>query len=592
MPQDKRITTPQHPIPRPEHPRPEAYRESWLNLNGEWELLIDREGTQAVSELLGTALPSRILVPFCPESRLSGIGDTDFMRAVFYHRQVRVPAALLGRRLLLHLEACDYRTEVYVNGQAVGQHVGGYTPMAFDITDALQGDIADILIRAEDDTTSPRQCSGKQSERRESYGCMYTRTTGIWQTVWLEAVDAARIERYTVRADAESELAFVTVHLTAPAIGTQLTVSASYEGRQVGTATARVLSREVTLALPLSELHLWEMGAGRLYDLTLSLSREGAVCDRLCGYFGRRSIALRRDGMYLNGKRTFGRFVLDQGFYPDGIYTAPTEEALAEDIRLSMAMGFNGARLHERVFEPRYLYHADKMGYLVFDEYANWGFDHTVDDYLGIFLAEWREVMVRDMSHPSIIGWCPFNETWEREGRLQSNSMLAAVYEATRAMDTSRIVIGTSGSLPAPGDAHDSHDYEQDPAIFADNYSRIQQGVVNDCIARMHPTLQVYDPTRPVFVSEYGGIGWAVGEDGWGYGKSVADEQEFFARLEGLTRVLLDNPDIFAFCYTQLYDVEQEQNGLLTYTREPKFPLERLRRVFTMPAVCEDGTQL
>ena len=275
--------------------------------------------------------------------------------------------------------------------------------------------------------------------------------------------------------------------------------------------------------------------------------------------------------------------MLDQGFYPDGIITAPSDEALIFDIKASMDCGFNGARLHQKVFEPRFLYHADRMGYMVWDELGNWGLDTTLADNIYHILPEWLEEVERDFSHPSVIGWCPTNETWDTHGRQQCNALLDMIYDVTKAMDKTRPVITSSGSYPTERtDVHDVHDYEQDPVIFKENYSKIKEGFINDQLMRMNPHRQRFNPALPVFVSEYGGVGWIADKDGsaWAYGKAVKDEDEFFYRLKGLTDALLDNPDIFAYCYTQLTDVEQEQNGLLTYQRKFKFDPKRYYEIF------------
>ena len=576
---------------RLEHPRPDAVREDWISLNGEWDFEIDNvkvgyERNYAKRD----SLDGKITVPFCPESRLSGVGHTDFMNAVWYRRNIEIPEAWQGKRILLHIGACDYKTQVFVNGMGIGTHRGGYTPFCFDITDQLKNEGNYITVYAEDDTRSPKQVSGKQSPAVKSFGCMYTRTTGIWQTVWLEAVDEAHIERYEAIADVENTTVILSAETSEKALGATLRTTVYFDGREVGACETKILDRRSTLAVKLSEKHLWDLGQGNLYDVVFEIVKDGEVKDTLKGYFGLRDVRLTRGGLYLNGRRVFGRFVLDQGFYPDGIYTAPSDQALIFDIEASMKLGFNGARLHQKVFEPRFLYHADRLGYMVFDETGNWGLDHTDPMSIYHFLPEWIEEVKRDMSHPSVIGWCPFNETWDQEGRRQNNDFINMIYEVTRAIDPTRPIVTNSGSYPCRSDVHDVHDYEQDPEKFREYYSHIGEGIVNCQIKRSQPNRTWYDTRRPVFVSEYGGIKWVIGEDlsAWGYGVSVKSEEEFLTRLKGLTDVLLDNKDIFAYCYTQLTDVEQEQNGLLTYERKFKFPPEIINPIFSRKAAIEE----
>ena len=280
----------------------------------------------------------------------------------------------------------------------------------------------------------------------------------------------------------------------------------------------------------------------------------------------------------------FQRLVLDQGFYPDGIYTAPDDAELIADIDRSVAMGFNGARLHEKIFEERFLYHCDRKGYIVWGEFPDWGLDPSNRDVLYNTLPEWIEEVRRDRNHPAIVGWCPFNETWDYAGRQRDGSLQELTYEVTKAIDPTRPCLDVSGNYHAgKSDIYDVHCYDQDPKSFAARYATLPQSVDDTCGNHR----QKYDGERPFFVSEYGGIRWSNDRNGWGYGDAPKTEEEFLERLKGLTDALLDNPYIFGFCYTQLTDVEQEQNGLYTYDRTPKFPPEQIAAIFSAPAVIE-----
>ena len=579
-------------IPRQEHPRPDRHRDAWINLNGEWDFEIDNAKVGLEKKYFERdSLDYKINVPFSPESVLSGIGNTDFMNAVWYRKNIDIPAEWSEKRIILHIDACDHTTRVFVNGKKVGKHKGGYISFSFDITDFLNDEGNYITVYAEDDVRSGKQFAGKQSIRLCSKGCRYTRTTGIWQTVWLEAVEKAHVVSYKAYPNISDPSVILEVKTVGASIGDILRVKAIYEGRPMGEAETTVMSASELVKIDLAEAHLWECGAGRLYDLTFELVSEDKI-DRMDGYFGLREVKLSKEhGLQLNGKTVFGRFILDQGFYPDGIITAPSDEALIFDIEASMKCGFNGARLHQKVFEPRFLYHADTHGYMVWAETGNWGFDHTEFANIEHCLPEWMEEIERDFSHPSIIGWCPFNETWDRNGKQQCNALIDMVYDVTKMLDNTRPVIANSGSYPTSRtDVHDVHDYEQDSEKFRSYYAEIDKGVVYDQIQRKSPKRQKYNPSLPVFVSEYGGIKWIMAEDAsaWGYGTSVTTEDEFFERLEGLTDALLDNPYIFAYCYTQLTDVEQEQNGLLTYDRRFKFAPEKYARIFSKKAIIEE----
>lgn len=563
-------------IPREEHPRPGQVRGRWQNLNGAWQFEIDqaRSGKARGLQNEGVALGGTITVPFCPESTLSGVAHTDFILGAWYKRTVILPVH--EGRLLLHFGAVDYGCEVFVGGVSVGTHEGGYSSFVFDITNAVREGENEITVYVWDDTRDMMIPSGKQSADFHSWGCFYTRTTGIWQTVWLEWVPDTYIQDVAFVSHIAGRSVTVQAELCGKA---DLHIAVTYDGRPMGEAVVENATGYAEVTVPLAEEHLWEIGNGRLYDVTLSFGD-----DTLYSYFGLREVGF--DGMrfLLNGKSVFMRLVLDQGFYPDGIYTAPTDEALKKDIELSLALGFNGARLHEKVFEERYLYHADRMGYLVWGEYPDWGLDYTRPEHVHRLLPEWLAVLKRDRSHPSIIGWCPHNETWDRDGKKQHDDSIALIYRVTKAVDPTRPCIDTSGNFHVQTDVFCLHDYDQDPVAFKAHYDRFaEDGFPHDRFADR----QTYRG-EPVFISEYGGIAWNTKENGWGYGDGPQSEEEFYARYQGLTDALLDNPLMCGLCYTQLTDVEQEQNGLYTYERKPKFDVERLYAIMSRKAAMEE----
>ena len=569
-------------IPRPEYPRPQMVRDAWMNLNGEWEFERDFGASGKERKLYeADSLPERITVPFCMESELSGIGYKDFCRCVWYRKEVDIPAEWLADagKVLLHFGGCDYITVVYVNGKRIGRHVGGSVSFSFDITSALVAGKNVITVRADDETRSGNQPGGKQSLKYHSHGCYYTRTTGIWQTVWLESVPAAYIKHTRYVADVAGSALNIEAKTTAPD-GTLLTAEAYWNGKKVGEASATTTFGVAMLSVKLSELHLWEIGKGGLYDLVLKLDR-----DVVKSYFGMRSLSLDDSALVINGKKVFQRTVLDQGFYPDGIWTAPNEQALIDDITRSQACGFHGARLHQKVFEPLFLYHCDRLGYIVWDELGNWGIDFTKPNAWKAYTAEWTEIVHRDINHPAIIGWCPFNET----KMFQDHDLLATIAELTRQLDPTRPVIETSGWVHVPGgnatDIMDWHDYDQNPETFRQRYIDCANGVgVNN------PKYST-ELLLPRFISEYGGIKWDINSglgNAWGYGNAPTTEEEFLTRFKGLAEALLFNPFITGLCYTQLTDVEQEVNGLYTYDRKPKFDMSYFKAVLDQKAAIEE----
>jgi hypothetical protein len=573
-------------IPRPEHPRPDARRDQWLSLNGEWQFEIDLAADGAARGLAhGRDLPLRINVPFPPQSALSGLARTGDYRDLWYRRHFEVPAAMAGHRVLLHFGAVDYLAEVFMNGQAVGRHVGGSASFAFDITPFLQPGENELVVRVHDDLHDGVQPKGKQSLKSE--GCVYTATSGIWQPVWLEGVGTSYIRQPAIATDVAASTATVSVELAGDDAALTLHAEALADGKTVGEAAVPVTGRHAQVVIELAEKHLWEPGHPFLYDLVLTLRAGDQAVDRLESYFGLRTVSISGRRILINGRPVFQRLILDQGFYPDGIWTAPSDAALKHDIELAMAAGFNGARLHQKVFDPRYLYWADRLGYLVWGEFPNWGMDYGPASHAP-YVSEWIEVVQRDRNHPALVGWCPFNETGPDNAALQQ-----VVWSATKALDPARPLLETSGwthTVPHP-EVRDSHDYEGNPAVFRQRW----QDFFQSAAARLAvPVRYGFGPVAqpdlgvPFMISEYGGIGWSSG-GGWGYGAGPKSLEEFYARYQGLTDALLDNPNLFGFCYTQLTDVEQERNGLYYYDRRPKFDAARLRAITSRAAAYETG---
>lgn len=571
-------------IPRPEFPRPQFFRGdgSWVNLNGEWDFELDlsASGTQRwYHDESRVKFSRKITVPFAPESELSGIGFTDFISQCWYRRELPVPADFDAskERLLLHFGAVNYDCTVHINAKEVATHAGGYTPFCVDITDHLEEKNV-LTVRAGSDVRSMLQPTGKQSMHYPNEGCMYTRTTGIWQTVWLERVPRSYIERVTFIPDPANEKVTVRAVVTGDAPKGEIRADISYKGREVASVTAGITMRNAVFDVAIPDPVLWDIGKGELYDVCLSFGE-----DEVCSYFGMRSVGIDGMKLTLNGRSVFQRLVLDQGFWSDGIITAPSDEALRRDIELSMEAGFTGARMHMKVFEPRYIYYADKMGYLLWGEYPSWGLDIGSDRAMEVMLPEWLTEVERDMSSPAIVCWVPINECCH----TRDHRLLHMLYDMTRAIDPSRPVIDTSGYFHVVTDIYDVHNYKQDPEEFAADFD--YEKMKNGEVFRNFPDHEKYEG-QPYFVSEFGGTAFSTdtGRDmNWGYG-AVEDTEEFYKGLGALVKVLADNPLICGFCYTQLTDVFQEVNGLYRFDRTPKFDPARLREIFGMKAAIED----
>ncbi|MBR2875984.1 MAG: beta-galactosidase [Clostridia bacterium] len=571
-------------IPRNEHPNPNFKRADYEILNGEWEFEFDFGNSGINRELFkeDAVFSKKITVPFCVESELSGIGYKDFIPAVWYRRKINITKEQLQNRVFIVFGAVDFHSKLYVNEVEAGEHFGGYTSFRIELTKYLKEGDNTLTLYVEDDTRSFMQARGKQSEEFYSHGCDYTRTTGIWQTVYLEFVKTDYIKSFKVFPNVEN----ATLTITADVVGNgNFSAAAFWDEKAAGFVESKVLGQTVTVTLNLSEKHIWEVGKGGLYSLTLKFNE-----DVVTSYFGLREVSLSDGVCKINGKPVFQRLILDQGFYPDGIYTAPTKEALKNDILLSMKAGFNGARLHQKVFEPLFLHYCDELGYIVWGEHGNWGLNWTKFESLRYFLLEIEEEIERDFNHPSIIGWCPYNETWEIDRAFQDSDVLKIVYRTVKALDKTRPCIDTSGNYHVETDIFDIHDYEQDYKVFKENYDKLFKE--NELYDRF-PDKQQWKG-EPVFMSEYGGIRVVLQQENaentkeaWGYGNAARSLEEFYERYDGLTTALIDNPKMIGFCYTQLTDVEQELNGIYNYDRTEKFDSERLYKINTKVAAIE-----
>ncbi|HTV03232.1 MAG TPA: glycoside hydrolase family 2 TIM barrel-domain containing protein [Luteitalea sp.] len=572
-------------VPRPEFPQPQFERKDWVNLNGPWRFAFD-DGNTGLREAwygAGRSFDKQIVVPFAFESQKSGIGDTTFHPVVWYQREITVPAAWKGRRVLLKFGAVDYYATVWLNGQKVGDHEGGSTPFSFDITDLAKDGANTLVVRAEDPPTDRFLPRGKQYWKEKSESIFYTRTTGIWQTVWLEAVGDSYLSHVRITPTMDGAVRF-DGRLARPSADLTLRAVVSHAGAEAVRGEAKAEGGRVSLGLVVSDPRAWQVGQGNLYDVRLELVKAGTVVDTVHTYYGYREVNVDAKGLQFNGRRMYLRMILDQGYWPESLLTPPSDEAIQYDIKTSIAMGFNGARKHQKVEDPRFLYWADKLGYLVSGEMAN---AYLYDDqYVGRFTREWIDVLERDINHPSIIMWIPINESWGtpnlRDKRQQAH--LKANYMLTKSIDQTRLVIENDGwEHVDTTDVFGIHDYARTGEDFYRKYQALDS-----------PTARVPDNSRaalvpgyeyngsPIFLSEFGGIayrapGSPVPEGAWGYSGVEKTPEDALARLKGIYEAIRKVPRIIGICYTQLTDVEQEINGLLTYDRKPKFDVNAIK---------------
>ncbi|RIX59465.1 glycoside hydrolase family 2 [Paenibacillus nanensis] len=576
---------------RSEHPRPQWVRESWLNLNGEWEFAFDdeREGEKLGWHRGDQALPLRIQVPFAFQSKLSGIGDPSVHDTVWYRRELTVPAEYNGKRILLHFGAVDYEASVWVNGRLAATHQGGHTPFSADITELVKETGNSIVVKAVDfsrDVTLPR---GKQYWLNNSASIFYTRTTGIWQTVWLEAVAPVYIEKVKMTPDIDRNQIELRTAFKGGAAGRGLSlkVTVSFEGEIAAEDTYSVTGEEETRTIRLHDFNdhglgrWWSPQKPNLYDIRFELKEGGNVLDDVTSYFGMRKVSIEDGKLCLNNRPFFSKMVLDQGYFPDGNLTPPSDEAIRRDVELTKEMGFNGARKHQKLEDPRYLYWCDKLGLVVWSEAAN-AYQFT-EGYVQKFTKEWMESVERDYNHPCIIAWVPLNESWgvpniQIDKQQQMHAL--AMYCLTKSLDPHRPVVSNDGWEMVKTDLFNIHDYEWRREVLEERYSSAESAV-NAMPANRRLAVEGYPyEGQPILVTEFGGISYKKSEwDGWGYSGAV-DDEDFEVRLRAVIQPFHGKGCVVqGYCYTQLTDVEQEINGLLTYDRVPKLPVERIRAI-------------
>ena len=568
-------------LPRAEYPRPQFERQEWINLNGTWDFEFDFGKSGMDRELFKAgSLSQEITVPFCPESELSGIGHTDFINCVWYRRDISIPEEWNGKNIYLNFGAVDYAAEIFIDGILAGRHYGGSSSFSIDLSGHVEaGKIHNLVIRVEDNQRSGEQSVGKQCSTFNSAGCFYTRTTGIWQTVWMEAVDRHGLKRVTMRPDIDQCQLMVMPEFLSESDCTLEVVMK--DGEKTVAKRTVACSNHACIVLPLKKMKLWSPEDPFLYDVDFHVKDAGGnVLDHVKSYAGMRKIHISDGKVYLNNREYFQRLVLDQGFYPDGIWTAPSDEALRHDIELAKAAGFNGARLHQKVFEERYFYWADRLGYLTWGEGPSYGMNVNNEIAARNFLSEWLEIVVRDRNHPSLVTWTPFNETWDSQDGTYPR-FVRDIYAETKAADPTRPINDASGDDHVMTDIWSVHNSEQDGDKLKEQLA-LTEGREPYRHSYEKEFLAVYGG-QPYILDEFGGIGWMSPEErkhSWGYGNLPQTEEEFYSRLDKMVKAVASLEHIAGFCYTQLTDVEQEKNGIYKYDRTEKLDIEKVRHIF------------
>lgn len=565
------------------YPRPQLKRAAWRDLNGAWACAFtDARMPDDVT------FDRQITVPYAPESPRSGIHDPAPHMVTWYRREFTLSADETptgSQRLLLHFGAVDWDARVWVNGAFVGEHHGGYTPFTLDITDALDGPDVRVDVRAADDHTAMGQPRGKQDWHAEGtgHGIWYPRTSGIWQTVWLERVPAARLLSLRWTPDVATLSLTLTATVTPEAVGGRLALHLGMNGDTLADEssllTGTTLTRTISLPDPgiddARDRLLWAPEHPQLIDAVLTVTdAAGSVRDTVQSYTALRSVGQDGGHFLLNGRPYPLRLALDQGYWPEGGMTATGDE-LRADVELARRLGFNGVRKHQKIESPTWLEWCDRIGLLVWEELPS-AYAFTPQSVAQL-TQTWLEAIERDVSHPCIVAWVPFNESWgvpDLPLKTEQQALVQALYSLTRSLDPTRPAIGNDGWEHVAGDLLTIHDYADDLSLLLERYgtrAALDTTLEEFRSAGRRVALPGYDPHgKPVILSEFGGIAFnADGTDGWGYSEA-ADGAAFLARYEALMAVVHDCRLLAGFCYTQLTDTYQEINGLTTLGRTPK----------------------
>lgn len=584
-----------------EYPRPQFVRENWHNLNGTWQFAFD-DHDKGLDERWydeNRDLSGSIEVPFVYQSELSGIGDKTSHEIVWYKREIILDKKECRECVLLHFEAVDFQTQVFLNGQMIGEHTGGYTPFSFDITPYLREGKQTLALRVWDPTYDEEIPRGKQFWEDESSGIWYTRSTGIWQTVWLETAAKKRIENVKFTPLFDEGKVRIQCDGTGTDRGDILEYRILFQGSEIVEGTMRFIAESLIFDVDLIQNKIfrtnfhnggycWTPETPNLFDVTLKIAAQNGECtDEVQSYFGFRKIHTENGKIYLNNKPYYQKLVLDQGYWPEGIMTAPDDDALRYDIEIAKKMGFNGCRKHQKMEEQRFLYWADRLGFLVWGECASAPvFSKKSVDYL---MTGWREIIDRDYNHPCVIVWVPLNESWGVP-MIHNNEMeqhfSQALYHYLHAVDHTRLVVSNDGWDTTVTDICAIHNYAHGQKDEVMKYQIYKEALSTRETLLSQPSTgwDIYargfkNRGEPIMLTEFGGIGYDVsGEKGWGY-TSVDSEDAFIEDYDRIMNAVRASKGLCGYCYTQLVDVEQEINGLLTYDRKPKCDLQKLYEI-------------
>ena len=571
---------------RAEYPRPQLVRKEWECLNGEWDFRFDDEKEWG-----------KIEVPFAYQAPLSGIGMNKMCDDMIYRREIVVPKEWKSNNIRLHFGAVDYRCKVFINGKFIGKHVGGNVGFSFDITECLNWDKEEILVYVNDpckDESIPR---GKQYWLPKQDSIWYTRTSGIWQSVWIEPLDEIYLKNVKYTGNIDTGNIVIEYESSQAVEDGEMRFQISMDNEVITEIHQIGIRKEGKAMASLYDNHIFRMpnhGDGwcwspenpKLFEIEIKMISCGEEVDTVESYFGLRKIETRNGRVYLNNRPYYQKLVLDQGYWPEGILSAPSDEALRKDIEMAKNMGFNGCRKHQKCEEPRFLYWADKLGYIVWGEIS--ASVVFTEKSAKRNIMEWTEVLSRDFNHPCIVAWVVLNESWgvpQISNNLKQQAHSMALYYHVKSLDETRLVVNNDGWEMTKTDICAIHNYNHGNSSEHEKKEWYREILVSkEKILSSEPAgrtlyAQSYEYRgEPIMLTEFGGVSYHKDEEEWGY-TSVKNEEEFLETYERLMRVIRESVAIFGYCYTQLADVEQETNGLLTEDREYKISPDKIKKL-------------
>ncbi len=574
------------------HPNPQFFREDFMLLDGEWDFAFDNDNEGLSSCWYnGSELPLKIRVPFVYQSKLSGINSADFCETVWYKRVFTLPENFKGKRTLINFSAVDYECDVWINGKHATHHVGGYSSFKADITELLCLGENTVVLRVSDRDFAKELVRGKQLWGKGEFGCWYKRYTGIWQSVWLEAVSPVHVDKFILKSDVDTNTVALKAELTGfkPDEVFTADIDITVNDIEVAKASFNVyngyINEQISIdyaGSPFRGSEWWSPEHPNLYQTLITVKHGEEVLDTVQTYFGIRKLESENGRVLLNNFPFYHRSILNQGYYPNGYITPEDDERIISDIRLIKSMGYNAMRIHQKIESPRFLYWCDRIGIAVWEEFPSMYQYRELQAHR--IMSEMTAVVERDINHPSIFAWVLFNESWgvqQLRFDISQQNLTKGAYFTVKSMDSTRFVIANDGWQHTETDLVTIHDYSAYGDEIFNRYSVEKYEIGTNPVAgqRRYAFAKGHSYNgQPIMLTEFGGISYAA-DGGWGYNEKVKTEEEFLERFKSLTHAIRRLPVMTGYCFTQFTDVENEQNGLVTIDRKPKADIEKIRKI-------------